>query len=139
MTTPRVPEWAQQLTSALDDRMGMELVELDAQRVVGRMPVEGNTQPYGILHGGASCVLVEGLGSMGALCHAMGFGKVAVGVDISVTHHRSIREGWVTGVATPIHLGRTIACYEVIISDDADRRLATGRITCQLIDAPRTA
>ena len=135
--TTSLPEWAQNLTSALDDRMGLELLEVSAERVVGRLPVEGNTQPYGLLHGGASCVLVEGLGSMGALAHARLDGKVAVGTDISVTHHRAIREGWVTGVATPIHLGRTVACYEVIVSDEAGRRLATGRLTCQLINPPK--
>ena len=77
------------------------------------------------------------MGFFPVLAHARLDGKVAVGTDISVTHHRAIREGWVTGVATPIHLGRTVACYEVIVSDEAGRRLATGRLTCQLINPPK--
>lgn len=117
---------------ALNDRMGIELVEISADRIVATMPVEGNTQPYGLLHGGASVVLAESLGSMGAAVH--GFpDRVPVGVDINATHHRSATSGTVTGVATAVHLGRTSACYEVVISDEQGRRLCTSRITCALI------
>src|SRR5678815_3381949 len=91
---------------ALPERMGIVLLEATPHRVVGTMPVEGNTQPYGLLHGGASCVLAETLGSVGAALHAAGtHGGIAVGVDINATHHRSARTGVVTGVATAIHLG----------------------------------
>jgi len=121
---------------ALNEKMGIELVELSAERVVATMPVEGNTQPYGLLHGGASVVLAESLGSMGAAMH--GFpDRVPVGVDINATHHRSATSGTVTGVATAVHLGRTTACYEVVIADEAGRRLCTSRITCALV-APRS-
>jgi len=121
---------------ALNERMGIELVEASPERVVGTMPVEGNTQPYGLLHGGASVVLAETLGSTGAALHA-GEEKQAVGVDINATHHRAATSGTVTGVATPIHLGRSMACYEVVISDEDGRRVCTSRITCTLIPKGR--
>jgi uncharacterized protein (TIGR00369 family) len=114
-------------------RMGITLQEASAQRVVGTMPVDGNTQPYGLLHGGASCVLAETLGSIGAAMHAAAaVGGIAVGVDISATHHRGVRAGTVTGVATPLHLGGTIATYEIVITDEAGRRVCTARLTCAL-------
>jgi 1,4-dihydroxy-2-naphthoyl-CoA hydrolase len=117
----------------LADRMGIALLETTPQRVVGTMPVEGNTQPYGLLHGGASCVLAETLGSIGAALHAAGMhGGIAVGVDINATHHRSARTGVVTGVATAIHLGGTTASYEVVITDERGARICTARLTCLL-------
>jgi len=121
--------------AALLDRMGIELLELAADRLVATMPVEGNTQPFGLLHGGASCVLAETLGSIGSTLWGMP-DRYAVGVDINATHHRAVREGVVTGVATPVHRGRSVATYEVLISDDQDRRVCTARITCLLV--PRT-
>jgi len=116
------------------DRMGIELVSASAERVVGRMPVAGNTQPYGLLHGGASCVLAESLGSIGSALHA-GEGRIAVGVDINATHHRALTSGVVTGVATPVHRGRSSATYEIVITDEQDRRICTARLTCMLRDA----
>lgn len=120
----------------LNERMGIELVEVSAERVVGTMPVEGNTQPYGLLHGGASVVLAETLGSVGSAIHAHP-DRVAVGVDINATHHRSATSGVVTGVATPVHLGRTTACWEVVISDERGKRVCTSRITCSLVPKER--
>jgi 1,4-dihydroxy-2-naphthoyl-CoA hydrolase len=122
------------LGGQLGARLGIEFVEYTVERIVARMPVAGNQQPYGLLHGGASCVLAESLGSMGAALHG-GPGKVAVGVDINATHHRGVTEGYVTGVATPVHLGRTMATYEIVITDDQDRRVCTARITALLRDA----
>jgi 1,4-dihydroxy-2-naphthoyl-CoA hydrolase len=116
--------------------MGIVVTEASPERIVATMPVKGNTQPYGLLHGGASCVLAESLGSIGSALHAAPFGKVAVGVDINATHHRAARDGIVTGVATPIYLGRTTTSYEVVITDERDKRVCTARITCQLIQAP---
>jgi 1,4-dihydroxy-2-naphthoyl-CoA hydrolase len=116
--------------------MGIVVSEASPERVVATMPVKGNTQPYGLLHGGASCVLAESLGSIGSALHAASYDKVAVGVDINATHHRAVREGTVTGVATPIYLGRTTTSYEVVITDERDKRVCTARITCQLIQAP---
>ncbi|MBD2897063.1 Proofreading thioesterase EntH [Actinomadura sp. RB99] len=115
--------------------MGVEYLEVSAERVVGRMPVKGNTQPYGLLHGGASCVLAETLGSAGSAMHA-GPGRIAVGIEINATHHRSATDGYVTGVATRAHGGRTLATYDIVITDEQDRRVCTARLTCMLRDAP---
>ncbi|SFY50673.1 hotdog fold thioesterase [Streptomyces sp. F-1] len=117
----------------LGTRMGVQIVEAAADKVVGTMPVEGNTQPYGLLHGGASAVLAETLGSVGAMLHG-GSTKVAVGVDLNCTHHRGIRSGLVTGVATPVHRGRSTATYEIVISDEQGRRVCSARLTCMLRD-----
>lgn len=130
--TASLPDWASALTSALDSRMGLELLEVSAERVVGRMPVEGNTQPFGLWHGGASCVLAETLASIGATAHGMP-DQVAVGVDLNATHHKAVREGWVTGTATPIRLGSRIASFEIVLTDDRGDRVCTARLTCQLI------
>lgn len=113
------------------ERMGIEILEVSPERAVGRMPVAGNTQPYGLLHGGASCVLAESLGSFAAAVHA-GADRIAVGVEINASHHRAVREGHVTGVAVPVHAGRSIATYEIAITDDQDRRVCTARLTCML-------
>jgi uncharacterized protein (TIGR00369 family) len=117
----------------LADRMGISIVEASAERVVGTMPVAGNTQPYGLLHGGASCVLAETLGSLGSALHA-GQDRVTVGIEISATHHRAASSGQVTGVATRLHGGRTVATYEIVISDGAGRRVCTSRLTCLLTE-----
>ena len=120
----------------LNEKMGIELTEISAERVVATMPVDGNTQPYGLLHGGASVVLAETLGSVGSAIHAYP-DAVSVGVDINATHHRAATTGTVTGVATAIHLGRTMASYEVVVTDERGKRLCTSRITCALIPASR--
>lgn len=117
---------------ALNERMGIELVEISAERVVATMPVEGNTQPFGLLHGGASVVLAETLGSVGSSIHAFP-DRMAVGVDVNATHHRSARRGVVTGIATALHLGRRSAAYDVVITDEEGKRLCTSRITCALV------
>lgn len=119
----------------LASSMGIEYLEASPERVVGRMPVKGNTQPYGLLHGGASCVLAESLGSVGSALHA-GEGRIAVGIEINATHHRSATQGYVTGVATQVHGGQTLAAYDIVITDDQDRRVCTARLTCMLRDAP---
>jgi uncharacterized protein (TIGR00369 family) len=121
---------------ALNERMGIRLVEASPERVVATMPVEGNTQPYGLLNGGASVVLAETLGSIGSALHAMPE-RLSVGVDINATHHRSARGGVVTGTATALHLGRSSASYEVIVTDEDGRRLCTARITCALMPAEK--
>jgi 1,4-dihydroxy-2-naphthoyl-CoA hydrolase len=119
---------------ALNATMGIEITEISAERIVGTMPVEGNTQPYGLLHGGASVVLAESLGSIGSAIAAAP-DRIAVGVDISATHHRSATSGTVTGVATPAHIGRSMATWEVVISDERGKRVCTSRITCALVPA----
>ena len=122
----------------LPERMGIEITEASAERVVGTMPVAGNTQPYGLLHGGASCVLAETLGSVGAAIHAMQLnGGICVGIDINATHHKGARRGIVTGVATPLHRGGNVATYEVVITDENGGRVCTARLTC-LLRRPNT-
>jgi len=121
---------------ALNDKMGIVLVEVGPERVVATMPVEGNTQPYGLLHGGASVVLAETLGSLGSALHAQP-DRLSVGIDINATHHRAATSGTVTGVATPLHLGRTMASYQIVITDEQDRRVCTCRITCALLPRDR--
>jgi 1,4-dihydroxy-2-naphthoyl-CoA hydrolase len=116
--------------------MGIEILRADPGRLVARMPVEGNTQPFGLLHGGASCVLVETLGSWGAALHGAPHGLVPLGVEINATHHRSTAGGTVTAVAEPLHLGRTLVTYQVRVMDDQGLALCTGRITC-LLSEPR--
>ncbi len=118
----------------LIERMGIAVTEVAADRLVATMPVEGNTQPYGLLHGGASVVLAETLGSLGSALHA-GPDRVAVGLDINATHHRAVRSGTVTGTARALHLGRSTASWQVEIVDDQGRAVCTSRISCLLRDA----
>ena len=92
----------------LGERMGIVWLEVGAERTVARMPVAGNTQPYGLLHGGASAVLAESVGSVAAAM-AAGPGRFGVGIELSCSHHRSARDGYVTAVATPLSVGRTLA------------------------------
>lgn len=120
--------------NSLMRRMQIEIIDATPDRVVGRMPVEGNTQPYGLLHGGASVVLAETLGSIGSALHA-GPARIAVGLDINATHHRAARSGWVTGTASALSLGNTLASYDVVITDEQDKRICTCRITCLIRDA----
>jgi 1,4-dihydroxy-2-naphthoyl-CoA hydrolase len=115
----------------LGRKLGIEFQEATVDRLVATMPVAGNTQPLGLLHGGAAVTLAETLGSVGAALHA-GFDRVVVGVDINATHHRAMTSGIVTGTATPLHLGRTTAVYEIVLTDEAGRRICTSRITCMI-------
>jgi 1,4-dihydroxy-2-naphthoyl-CoA hydrolase len=113
----------------LGEKLGIRFLEISTQRLVATMPVEGNTQPAGLLHGGASVALAETMGSVGAALHA-GPGSMVVGVDINATHHRAARSGLVTGVAEPLYLGRSMATYGIAISDERGRRVCTARISC---------
>ena len=119
-------------SGALDKKMGIEILEASPQRLVGRMPVEGNTQPVGLLHGGANVVLAESLGSIGTQLHA-GPTRRIVGVDINATHHKSATSGYVTGVATAVSLGKTLCVYEIVITNEAGERTCTSRITCLIL------
>jgi 1,4-dihydroxy-2-naphthoyl-CoA hydrolase len=119
---------------ALARKMGIEFLELSAERSVARMPVEGNTQVIGLLHGGAHVVLGESLGSVSSAIHA-GPGRYAVGIEINATHSRSITEGWVTGTCTALVLGRTLCTHEIVMTDEQGRRLSTVRMTNMLRDA----
>jgi 1,4-dihydroxy-2-naphthoyl-CoA hydrolase len=117
----------------LAGRMGIRIVSASAERVVATMPVSGNAQPYGLLHGGASCVLAETIGSLGAALH-VGLDRIVVGIEINATHHRGAREGEVTAVATLVHGGRTLVTYDIVVTDGAHRRICTSRLTCLIRD-----
>ncbi|WP_207456805.1 hotdog fold thioesterase [Desertivibrio insolitus] len=118
---------------ALAKKMGIEFLELSAERSVARMPVEGNTQVIGLLHGGAHVVLGESLGSVSSAIHA-GPGRYAVGIEINATHSRSVTSGWVTGTCEALVLGRTLATHEIVMRDEEGRRLSTVRMTNMLRD-----
>ena len=117
---------------ALDKKMGIEIIEASPERLVGTMPVEGNTQPIGLLHGGANVVLAESLGSIGTQLHA-GADRKIVGVDINAAHHKSATTGVVTAVATAISLGKTLCSYQVEITNDKGERTCSARITCLIL------
>ena len=129
-------DWASERgIGALAVKMGIRITEFTVERAVATMPVEGNTQPVGLLHGGAYVVLGESLGSMAANLHA-GPGRLAVGVDINATHTASARAGVVTGVCPPVHLGRSLTVHEIVITDESGRRCSTVRITNHIKNLP---
>ena len=115
-------------------KMGIELLELGAERSVARMPVEGNRQVVGLLHGGAHVVLAESLGSMASAIHA-GPDKIAVGIEINATHSRSVTEGYVEATCEALVLGRTLATHQITVRDEAGNRLSTVRMTNYIKDA----
>ena len=118
----------------LAEKMGMVITELSAERAVGTIPVEGNRQPVGLLHGGAYVVLAESLGSMAATVHA-GPGRYAVGIELNASHSRSATSGLVTGTCTALHLGGTLTTHEIVLTDDQGRRCSTVRITNMIREA----
>ena len=118
----------------LNERMGVEIVAAGTDRLVGTMPVEGNRQPAGLLHGGASAVLAETLGSTHAALLAPP-GTQPVGTELSCTHHRSARSGTVTGTCVPLHTGRTMATFEIVLQDEQERRICTARLSCFFLGA----
>lgn len=137
MTDNHVPEpdldaLKSAIAGTLIERMQIQITELGAQRTVATMPVAGNTQPAGLLHGGASVALAETVGSLAAAQHA-GEDRPVVGIEINATHHRAARSGTVTAVATPLHLGRTMASYEIVITDEAQKRICTVRLSCMIL------
>jgi|SRR5215204_1809516 len=119
----------------LNTRLGIEFVETTPERVVGTLPVKGNRQPYGLLHGGANAVLAESLGSVAAALNA-GPNRAAMGVELSCTHHRAATDGLVTGVCRPLHVGRSMSTFEITITDESGRRTCTARLTCVIRDRP---
>lgn len=123
-----IPLWSQRQLGALAERMGIELLELSAERAVATMPVAGNTQPLGLVHGGAYVVLGESLGSFAANVWA-GPEAYAVGIEVNASHSGSAREGFVTGTCTAISLGKTLTVHEIVVTDEAGKRLSTIRIT----------
>lgn len=126
MTDPHA--WLQTAGTELDRKLGLEVLEASPDQVIGRVPVAGNTQPFGLLNGGVSAYLAETLASIAAMLH-VGPGGSAAGVDLNATHHTAVRSGWVTGVARPLRVGRSLASFEVVISDDDGQRVCTARLT----------
>lgn len=118
-------------------RLGITIESVAPERAVASMPVEGNTQPYGYLHGGASAALAETVASLAAMAHA-GAGRIAVGVDLNITHHRAVTGGTITAIATATHLGRTVANYDIAIRDQDENRIASARLTCFMRNALHT-
>ena len=117
----------------LADKLGIQILSATPQEVVGTMPVAGNTQPFGLLNGGASLALAETLGSIGAYLHA-GDGRVAVGIEVNGSHHKAAREGIVTGTARAVTLGNTLAVYDVSVVDADGARICSARVTCLIRD-----
>ncbi|MDR3359611.1 MAG: hotdog fold thioesterase [Bifidobacteriaceae bacterium] len=114
-------------------KLGIEILSQDVHEVVGRMPVAGNARPFGRLHGGATLVLGETLGSLAADLHAKTAGRTAVGLDVNATHHAPASGGHVIGTAVPLHLGRRVTTHEVTIRDEAGTLVTTVRITNMLV------
>jgi len=127
---------SEELTEALNEyglgelaeSMGIKLIEVSANKTTGTMPVQGNRQPLGLLNGGANAILAETLGSIAANVAAYP-DRVAVGVDINVTHHKGVKDGFVKGIATPLHVGKTTGSYLIEILNDKEERSASARLT----------
>ena len=119
----------------LDRKLGIEVLEQSTERVVTRMPVAGNTQSLGRLHGGASAALAEATGSWAAMIHASTRGKVCVGVDLNITHHRGAREGEIIATAEPLHAGSRISTHRVTVTLPDGTLIASARITNLLVDS----
>ncbi|AVG24036.1 thioesterase [Pontimonas salivibrio] len=120
----------------LTQKMGIVFEKLTAEESIATMPVEGNRQVIGLLHGGAHVVLGESLGSLSAAIHA-GPGRIAVGIEINASHSKSVTEGLVHGHCRALSLGRTLATHEIVMTDDSGRRLSTVRMTNFLRDMPQ--
>lgn len=113
--------------------LGIEITEVGGDYLVGRVPVDHRTkQPFGLLHGGVSVVLAETLGSIAAF-HASPEGHLAVGLDINANHLRSVRSGWVTGTARPVHIGRTTQVWQIDMVDERGQMNCVSRITMAIL------
>ncbi|WP_020495164.1 PaaI family thioesterase [Sciscionella marina] len=126
---------AQPAGQLLDAKLGIEVVEASPERVVATMPVDGNRQPYGLMHGGANASLAESVGSQAAALNAAP-GHPVVGLELSCTHHRGVKDGKVTAVAVPVHTGRSTSTIEITITDEQGRRTCTARLTCVTLNKP---
>jgi uncharacterized protein (TIGR00369 family) len=121
-------------TSPLDAKLGIRITDYSPDRLVATMPVAGNEQPFGLLHGGATCALVETVGSVAAAVNA-GRDRRIVGVELNASYLRAATSGTVTAVATPVKIGRTLSTFLVEVTDDAGRTTATARLTCMSTQA----
>ena len=112
----------------LIERLGIEFLEAEPGRVVARMPVEGNVQPNGLLHGGATAALCETIASFGTAL-VVGPDRRVVGIELNINHLRGVREGHVTGTGVPLQVGRSTAVWSMEVRDDEDRLVAASRLT----------
>lgn len=134
VTTPP-PPWAPTDTfGPLDDKLGIRILDFDPDRLVATMPVEGNQQPFGLLHGGATCALMESIGSWAAMLGA-GEGRKAVGIELNASYVKAATSGVVTAVCTPVRRGRSLATFLIQVTDDQDQLTASGRLTCMILPA----
>lgn len=132
--TTAPPDWLSAgYSSPLDDKVGVHITDWNPDRLVATMPVEGNQQPFGLLHGGATCTLAETIGSMAAAVFA-GPQKQVVGIELNVSYLRAATSGVVTAVCTPVRRGRTLSTFLIDITDDQGRPTATARLTCMTLN-----
>lgn len=135
-SVPNITAYLHEISrGTLVERLGITIESASAEEVVGTMPVAGNTQPLGVLHGGASAAFAETLGSFASAMHA-GKGRISLGMELNATHHRPATEGIVRGVARAIHLGRSTTSYEIVVTNEAGKRVCTCRLTCFLREVP---
>ncbi|AUD04961.1 hotdog fold thioesterase [Spirosoma pollinicola] len=122
-------------TDSISKLLGIEFIEAGEGYLIARMPVDQRThQPFGILHGGASVVLAETLGSVASFMLLDDPTKQrAVGLEINANHIRSVREGWVYGRCTPIHIGRTTHIWDIRITDEQGKLVCVSRLTIAVI------
>ena len=133
LTAEQALRFAEDVRGSLVEKLGIEFLEIGQHRVMARMPVEGNTQPYGVLHGGATASLCETVASVGTAVLA-GIDKLALGIDLNITHLRAVREGHVTATGIPLRVGRTVATWTMEVRDDAGRLIAASRLTLAIRD-----
>jgi 1,4-dihydroxy-2-naphthoyl-CoA hydrolase len=123
------------LEGTMAQHLGIEWVEMGDNHLTMRMPVDARTkQPYGLLHGGASCTLAETVGSIAAQLVLDPNKFICVGLEINANHIRSARQGYVTGIATPLHLGATTHVWDIKIYDDAERLICISRLTLAVLN-----
>lgn len=119
--------------NTLCDHLGIEFVEIGDEHMTARMPVDRRTnQPMGVVHGGATAALAETVGSAAAN-YCVDSGKVAVGLDLNINHIRSVSSGFVTGVAKPLHLGKTTQVWEIRIYNEGRQLVSAARLTIAII------
>ncbi|WP_439883243.1 hotdog fold thioesterase [Pontibacter sp. MBLB2868] len=132
ITLDTLNEWRK---NTMVEHLGIEITEFGEGYICGKMPVDHRThQPMGLLHGGASVALAETLASIGANIHVDQTKKACVGLEINANHVRSIREGWVYGRSTALHLGRTTQIWETTITNEAGETICLSRMTVAVID-----
>lgn len=136
--TPSLEFLSESSKNTAVDHMGIEYLEVGEDYVKGRMPVDERTvQPFGILHGGASVVLAETLGSMAANCCLKDPGTVAVGLDINANHIRPVSKGWVYGTARPIHIGSSTQVWEILLENEQGKTTCISRLTMAVTKRPQ--